>query len=177
MRVQHGGNQRSDDGDMVREDPTRTTWTFVTNHARVLATIARDPGIRLRDIAIVCELTERAVQAIVADLEQAGYLTHVRTGRRNRYHITTDTTLRHPAEAGLSVADLLDMLAPARPGSTSSGVSGAHPAGEEGASASQRVPDSQRSSGRERPPLRQQSRDTERHPSSMPADSSTRPLR
>ena len=97
------------------EEPTRTNWTFVTNHARVLAAIARDPGIRLRDVAVVCQLTERAVQAIVADLEQAGYLTHVRTGRRNRYHISTDTTLRHPAEAGLSVATLLDMLAPSRP--------------------------------------------------------------
>ncbi len=110
----------------MREEPTRTNWTFVTNHARVLAAIARDPGVRLRDVAVVCQLTERAVQAIVADLEQAGYLTHVRDGRRNRYRITTHTTLRHPAEAGLSVAALLDMLAPSRPGPGDSGDGGRH---------------------------------------------------
>jgi hypothetical protein len=27
------------------------TWTFLTNHARVPLCIARDPGVRLRDIA------------------------------------------------------------------------------------------------------------------------------
>ncbi|BFV60204.1 helix-turn-helix domain-containing protein [Kitasatospora sp. CMC57] len=89
---------------------TRTTWTFLTNHARVLSLIARDPGIRLRDVASACGLTERAVQAIVADLEAGGYLTRSREGRRNRYRITPDTQLRHPVESGRSVAALLDLL-------------------------------------------------------------------
>ncbi len=103
---------------MVRENPTsaRTNWTFVTNHARVLTAIERDPGVRLRDVARVCRLTERAVQAIVADLEQAGYLTHTRSGRRNHYSVASDTPLRHPAESGLRVAALLDVLARAHPG-------------------------------------------------------------
>lgn len=62
--------------------------------ARVLAAIARDPGVRLRDIALEVQLTERAVQAIVADLEQAGYLARTRTGRRNHYRIASGTWLR-----------------------------------------------------------------------------------
>ncbi|WP_354645313.1 helix-turn-helix transcriptional regulator [Kitasatospora camelliae] len=89
----------------------RMNWTFLTNHARVLAAIARDPGIRLRDIAAHCELTERAVQAIVTDLENSDYLAHTRTGRRNSYRINPDHRLRHPADGHLSVADLLALMA------------------------------------------------------------------
>jgi len=88
----------------------RTGWTFLTNHARVLAAIARDPGVRVRDIAARCLLTERAVQKIIADLESDGYLTHTRNGRSNRYQIPEGTVLRHPADAGPTVADLLSLL-------------------------------------------------------------------
>jgi hypothetical protein len=89
----------------------RTGWTFLTNHARVLAAIARNPGIRVRDIAVQCLLTERAVQKIIADLEADGYLTHARRGRSNSYEIPAGTVLRHPADAGPTVADLLSLLA------------------------------------------------------------------
>jgi hypothetical protein len=85
-------------------------WTFLTNHARVLASIAEDPGTRIRDIAARCRLTERAVQKIISDLEQSGYLTHTRQGRSNRYRIEEGTVLRHPADAGLTVEGLLDAL-------------------------------------------------------------------
>jgi hypothetical protein len=88
----------------------RPTWTFLTNHARVLASIARDPGARVRDIAARCLLTERAVQKIIADLEADGYLTHTRSGRTNLYTIPDGTTLRHPADAGPTVSDLLTLL-------------------------------------------------------------------
>lgn len=57
----------------------RNHWTFLTNHARVLIAIARDPGVRLRDLAAICDLTERTVQTIVTDLEADGYLTRTRT--------------------------------------------------------------------------------------------------
>ncbi|MGW0633376.1 helix-turn-helix transcriptional regulator [Streptomyces sp. NPDC002758] len=89
----------------------RTTWTFLTNHARVLATIADDANVRIRDIAAHCRLTERAVQKIIFDLEQDGYLSHTRAGRTNMYQIEADKVLRHPAEAGLTVASLLSVLA------------------------------------------------------------------
>ena len=85
-------------------------WTFLTNHARVLASIADDQGTRIRDIAARCRLTERAVQKIISDLEQNGYLTHTRQGRSNRYRIEEGTILRHPADAGLTVAGLLAAL-------------------------------------------------------------------
>lgn len=89
----------------------RTGWTFLTNHARVLAAIARDPGARVRDIAARCLLTERAVQRIIADLETEGYLAHTREGRSNRYQVADGTGLRHPADAGSTVAELLALLA------------------------------------------------------------------
>lgn len=87
-------------------------WTFLTNHARVLAAIADNPHARIRDIAARCRLTERAVQKIIVDLEQDGYLSHTREGRGNTYRIDPSKTLRHPAEAGigLTVASLLSML-------------------------------------------------------------------
>lgn len=94
---------------MGRPD-TRPTWTFLTHHARVLILIARDPGIRLREVAAVCEVTERTVQAIVADLEDAGYLTHRREGRRNRYQVIAGTRFRHPAEAQRQIAGLLALI-------------------------------------------------------------------
>ncbi|MFP8905770.1 helix-turn-helix transcriptional regulator [Streptomyces atacamensis] len=83
-------------------------WTFLTNHARVLLHIARDPEVRLRDVAASIGITERATQAIVADLEAAGYLSRTRVGRRNRYTIDPTVALRHPSEADHPVGDLLD---------------------------------------------------------------------
>jgi DNA-binding Lrp family transcriptional regulator len=87
-----------------------TGWTFLTNHARVLAAIADNNNARIRDIAAYCRLTERAVQKIIGDLEQDGYLSHTRVGRANRYTIEPSKVLRHPAEAGLTVASLLSWL-------------------------------------------------------------------
>jgi DNA-binding IclR family transcriptional regulator len=89
---------------------SHTGWTFITSHARVLAVIADNPNVRIRDIAARCRLTERAVARIIADLEQDGYLSHTRDGRTNTYRIEPDKVLRHPAEAGLSVAALLSLL-------------------------------------------------------------------
>jgi hypothetical protein len=96
---------------MEQMPASRPSWTFLTNHARVLVQIARDPGVRVRDIAAHCLLTERAVQRIISDLEQGGYLTHTRIGRTNRYQVSAGSPLRHPADAGPTVADLLALLA------------------------------------------------------------------
>jgi hypothetical protein len=85
-------------------------WTFLTNHARVLAVIADNHSARIRDIAVHCRLTERAVQKIISDLERDGYLSHTREGRTNTYRIDPGKVLRHPAEAGLTVASLLSWL-------------------------------------------------------------------
>lgn len=82
-------------------------WTFLTNHARVLLKIAGDPEARLRDIAAMAHITERAAQGIVADLEAAGYLTRTRVGRRNHYTIHPTGTFRHPAESDYGIGGLL----------------------------------------------------------------------
>ncbi|MEU9862547.1 helix-turn-helix domain-containing protein [Streptomyces sp. NPDC047971] len=97
------------------------SWTFLTHHARVLLMLFRDPGVRLRDVAADCGVTERTVQAIVADLEAEGYLTRRRgsDGRRNQYEINGKARFRHPAEAGHEIAGLLALLsAPPRAGDT-----------------------------------------------------------
>ena len=88
----------------------RTTWTFLTSHARVLSAIARDPWVRIRDLAKALELTERTVQAVVSDLEAAGYLTHTREGRRNKYRLIGGR-FRHPAEEHRDIAPLLEIFA------------------------------------------------------------------
>lgn len=85
-------------------------WTFLTNHSHVLICLADDPEARLRDVAAQVGITERAVQKILADLEQAGVVTRRREGRRNRYSIHRDRPLRHPVESHRSVGDLLGMV-------------------------------------------------------------------
>jgi len=85
-------------------------WTFLTNHSHVLLCIAQEPEIRLRDVAVRVGITERAVQRIVADLEQGGYLSRVREGRRNRYEIHPEKPLRHPIEGHQQVKALLDLV-------------------------------------------------------------------
>jgi DNA-binding IclR family transcriptional regulator len=87
-------------------------WTFLTNHAIVLLCLATDPGQRLRDVSAAVGITERAVQRIVADLEQAGYLTRTRVGRRNQYELHADLPMRHPAQRHRQVGDLIGLLGP-----------------------------------------------------------------
>jgi DNA-binding transcriptional ArsR family regulator len=94
---------------MSDAEQSRPSWTFFTNHARVLSVIARDPEVRVCDIAAACLLTERAVQAILVDLEDGGYLTRQRSGRRNIYRVVPGTEVRHPADRGRAVADALDL--------------------------------------------------------------------
>jgi hypothetical protein len=89
-------------------------WTFLTNHARVLVEIARDPNNRLRDIAAGIGITERAAQGIVNDLEEAGYITRTRIGRRNRYSVDPTRPFRHPADADQRIAGLLTLFADPR---------------------------------------------------------------
>lgn len=92
----------------------RVLWTFLTNHFHVLACIYRDPAIRLRDVAAMVGITERAAQSMVADLAHAGYVTRRRVGRRNHYEVHRNAPLRHPLDTGLTVGTLLDALIPPR---------------------------------------------------------------
>jgi DeoR/GlpR family transcriptional regulator of sugar metabolism len=82
----------------------------VTNHAHVLEAIASDPTIRLRDIATEVGITERTAAQIVNDLDEAGYLTRTRDGRRNLYEVHQDMPLRHPRHSHHTVGELIGFL-------------------------------------------------------------------
>lgn len=90
--------------------PGKPGWTFLTNHAHVLLCLARDPEARLREVAAEVGVTERAVQRIVAELEEAGYLERAREGRRNHYVVRPDLPLRHPIEQHRTVASLISLV-------------------------------------------------------------------
>jgi DNA-binding IclR family transcriptional regulator len=85
-------------------------WSFLTNHARVLLCIARDPDIRIRAIALTLDVTERTAHTIVTDLTEAGYVVKERDGRRNRYHIQAHLPLQDAASRERPIGELLDLL-------------------------------------------------------------------
>jgi len=85
-------------------------WTFLSNHSHVLVCLAQNPDARLRDVAQTVGITERAVQKIVADLEEAGVVSRERRGRRNHYRLHLERPLRHPLEAHRTVGALLGVL-------------------------------------------------------------------
>ncbi len=88
-----------------------TSWSFLTNHARVLLCIARDPGTRLRDIAASVDITERSAHGIVTDLTAAGYVIKQKDGRRNRYQIQANLPLPEPATQEPAIGEVLALLA------------------------------------------------------------------
>jgi DNA-binding Lrp family transcriptional regulator len=102
-------------GSVGRDREPERSWTFLTNHTRVLACIAAEPAIRLRDIASRIGITERAAQRIVGDLVDAGYLERERVGRRNVYRAHLNEPLRHPLEASYTVGALLASISEQRP--------------------------------------------------------------
>ncbi len=94
----------------TRTETAGGAWTFLTNHSHVLICLHRDTDIRLRDVAERMGITERAVQRIVQELEEAGIITRRREGRRNSYMVHSRGHLRHALEGHCSVGDLLSMV-------------------------------------------------------------------
>jgi hypothetical protein len=94
------------------------SWSFLTNHARVLVCIAHDPGVRLRDIAASVGITERSAYGIVTDLAAAGYVVKEKDGRRNRYQIQPHMPLPGPASQGPAIGEVLALLAGPGQGAT-----------------------------------------------------------
>ncbi|WP_344983961.1 winged helix-turn-helix domain-containing protein [Deinococcus rubellus] len=90
--------------------PHEPSWTFLSNHSRVLLCLSRRPDATLRQVAADVGITERAVQRIVRDLEDAGILIRQRVGRRNTYKIEANRPLRHPLDAHQNVRALLDLM-------------------------------------------------------------------
>ena len=85
-------------------------WSFLTNHARALACIADDPGVRIRDIAAALGITERNAFGLVADLTTAGYVLKNKDGRRNRYRIQVHLPLRRDSDRHQTIGELLAVL-------------------------------------------------------------------
>lgn len=85
-------------------------WTYFTNHGHVLILLARNPSATMREVADTVGITERAVQRIVAELEEAGAVQRSRQGRRNVYTVDTTRPLRHPVESHCRLADLLELV-------------------------------------------------------------------
>jgi predicted ArsR family transcriptional regulator len=94
----------------VSAESNEKPWRFVTSHGQVLLCIAHDPDARLRDIAATVGITERAVQRIVADLVEAGFVNSERLGRRNRYAVNRDAPMRHPSQTGHTIGEFLDLF-------------------------------------------------------------------
>jgi DNA-binding MarR family transcriptional regulator len=88
------------------------SWRFLTNHAQVLLCIAGDGNARIRDIAQMVGITERAAQRIVSDLIQAKYVSRERVGRRNHYKVDPEAPMRHRAQVGHEVGELLRLFEP-----------------------------------------------------------------
>jgi predicted ArsR family transcriptional regulator len=84
-------------------------FAFLTNHGKTLLLIAHDRRIRMRDIAGLLHITERATQRIVADLAKAGYVDRERDGRRNLYSVRTDVPLGLP-QRDIDIGSLLAIL-------------------------------------------------------------------
>jgi len=86
------------------------SWNFMTNHGAVLIMVFQQPKITAREISQQIGITERAVLKIVADLDDAGYITRAREGRTNTYTVNQRLLLPGPILKDLAVGDLLDAL-------------------------------------------------------------------
>lgn len=91
-------------------EDTGHRWTFLTNHAHVLIVLHRYPAIVLREVALKVGITERAVQRIIQDLEEEGFIHREKVGRQNHYEVLTIEPLRHPIERHKTIGDLLHLV-------------------------------------------------------------------
>ena len=92
------------------EQHDTTGWTFLSNHAHVILCLSRDPDLRIRDLARLVGITERAVQRILSELTAEGYLTITKDGRRNHYQVHEEQPLRHPVENGVTIGELVSLV-------------------------------------------------------------------
>ena len=104
---------RSSPKSATRQTPASESpkpWTFLTNHAHVLIVLHAEPGLVLREVATRVGITERAVQRIVQDLEEEGFIRREKIGRRNQYEVLADRPLRHPIESHRKIGEVLKLI-------------------------------------------------------------------
>lgn len=91
-------------------DNKEANWTFLTNHSHVLLCLAKDPYMRIRDLSSAIGITERAVQRILAELDEGDFIDITKDGRRNIYKLKADKSLKHPVESHKKVQDLINLI-------------------------------------------------------------------
>jgi hypothetical protein len=105
-----GGARRTASTSRGAPEKSDPRWTFLSNHSHVLLCLHRDPNLTLRAVADRVGITERSVQRILGELEEAGYVRRERHGLRNRYRFRESAPLRHPIEAHCTIGDLIAMV-------------------------------------------------------------------
>ena len=95
---------------LTKPEAAVSSWKFVTNHALVLLCIARNPGVRVRDVADQLGLTTNGAQHIISELVESGYVTATRVGRRNHYQVHADLPMRHPDLQAHQVGEFLALF-------------------------------------------------------------------
>jgi len=103
---------KADTTDSNADIPTDSSksWTVFTNHAHVMILLSQDPKMVLREVALKIGITERAVQKIVADLQESGFIVKEKKGRANHYKLIFDKPLRHPIEAHKKVKEVIELI-------------------------------------------------------------------
>ncbi|WP_315853685.1 helix-turn-helix transcriptional regulator [Rubripirellula tenax] len=109
-RSSQAAEPKSSRSDAPKPKEASHRWTFLTNHAHVLVVLHADPEMVLREVAARVRITERAVQRIVQDLEEEGFIRREKVGRQNRYEVLVDKSLRHPIESHRQIGELLDLI-------------------------------------------------------------------
>ena len=85
-------------------------WSFLTNHSHLLVCLSREPMMTVRNLSLQVGITERSVQRILSELEEAGVVTRSKEGRCNRYDVDLKFRLRHPLESDKTIGELLESL-------------------------------------------------------------------
>ena len=83
-------------------------WNVLSSHGLVLICLHNYEGYPMRLIGQVIGITERAVQRIISDLEQFGYITREKVGRKNKYKIHKEASLRHTVSGHCTLGEFLE---------------------------------------------------------------------
>lgn len=86
------------------------SWTFLSNHGHVIVQLAKNPDIKLSELAAVIGVTERHISKVINDLREAGYVEVIKSGRTNTYRVLVDMPLRHSAESHKTIQDVLNVF-------------------------------------------------------------------
>lgn len=82
---------------------TPRPWALLSRHGHALIHLAKNPRMRLVDLARDMDLTERSVRLLIGSLGRSEFLKIVKAGRNNSYQLDLERPLPHPFEKGISL--------------------------------------------------------------------------